>query len=103
MTFKLNFSSSCRDIISDLIKYFKIPITKYLRILIKGHIDKNTEVGITAMGTIKSNSSEFVILKWRKSLVGYRQSVAQYKEFDENVHIGLFSIMGINFFQKLKR
>jgi hypothetical protein len=103
MTFELNFFSSWGDIKSDLIKHFNIPTTKYLRILIKSHIDKNTEGGITAMGVIKYNSSEFVILKWRKNLVGYCQSVAQDAEFGENVHIGLFSIMGINFFSKIEK
>jgi hypothetical protein len=105
MTFELNFFSSWRDIKDDLIIFFEIPANKYLNMSIKGHIDKNTEVGLTAWGDIGNISSKFGILKWKMHPKGLSKSqvVSQDMEFGNDVHIGIFNIVGVNFFSKIEK
>jgi hypothetical protein len=105
MTFELNFFSSWKDMKNDLINYFDITPHKHVAILIKSHIDEDTEAGIIATGAMGNISTQFGILGWKfhpkvpsKTLV-----VAQNMEFSDNVHIGMFGIMNINFFLKIEK
>jgi hypothetical protein len=105
-TFELNFFSSFHDIKRDLIKYFKLPRTHSVKILIKGRIDKNTEVGISFNGEIGTSSGEFGILGWgrdRMSFDDVSQVVTKKLVYGDNVHIGLFTVGNINFFSKIEK
>jgi hypothetical protein len=105
MTFELNFFSYWVNIKHDLIKYFRIPRNLCFDILIKGHSDKNTEVGISSNGEIGNTSSEFGILKWKIYPIGLdvSQVVRQELGYGDDVHIGLFNVMNTNFFSKIEK
>jgi hypothetical protein len=100
MTFELNFFSSWKDIKNDLIKYFKIPANNCLKMMIKGHIDKDTEVAITATG----QAGRFEVHKWRVCSKGSNRSqvVSHAMGFEDDSHVGMFNIMNINFFSKIE-
>jgi hypothetical protein len=103
MASELNFFSSLKDIKNDLIKCFDAPLDRYLTILIKGHIDKNTEFGINARGTFRYFSSEFGILESDQNYPEPSQVVVKDMRFGDNVHIVLFNIRNINFFSKIEK
>jgi hypothetical protein len=104
MMFELNFFSCWKDMENDLVKYFNSSSIQCLSILIKGHIDENTEAGIAAIGHIKNISSKFGPLEWKIHTNGFRSQVVSHDmSFGDDIHIGMFNIININFFSKIEK